>query len=257
MFFKGAAAGPGVSGQGRIRVGTSGWQYPHWRGPFYPPGLPPSDWFAFYAERFGSVEINASFYRRPTQKAVARWKSAAPDGFVFAVKAHRGITHFKKLKNAGQAVADFLEAVSGLGKALGPILFQLPPHWRFDVARLRDFLAELPAGQRFAFELRDPSWINDAALALLAEAKAAFCVYDLAGFRSPVAVTAPFAYIRLHGPGAAYQGRYGQAGLAFWAQIANDWAGQGCDVYCYFDNDQGGFAAMDAALLAAMLESKA
>lgn len=242
-----------MSDQGNIRLGTSGWQYSHWQGPFYPPGLPKVGWFAYYAERFSSVEINASFYRRPTPGVVAAWKNSAPQDFVFALKAPRGITHFKKLNKAGQAVTEFLDVASGLGETLGPILFQLPPRWRFDAPRLRAFLTELPVGQRFVFELRDPTWINDTALTLLADFGVAFCVYELAGFRSPVEVTAPFAYIRLHGPGAAYQGRYGREGLTPWAQTVVAWAERGLDVYCYFDNDQDGFAVMDAALLADML----
>ncbi len=242
-------------GRGRIWIGASGWHYGHWLGPFYPPGLPKSRWFAYYADHFKTVEINASFYRRLTPAVVAAWSRTAPAGFLFALKAHRGITHFKKLKDVRQPVAEFLTVASGLGEALGPILFQLPPRWRFDAVRLRDFLADLPVGPRYVLELRDPSWINDTALSLLAASGVAFCVYELAGFRSPEAVTAPFAYLRLHGPAGAYQGLYGRAGLDPWARTIGRWAGQGLDVYCYCDNDQNGYAARDAAMLAALLEA--
>ncbi len=235
----------------RIHIGTSGWVYPHWRGAFYPDALPEPEWLGYYARRLASVEVNRGFYRLPTRAQFAAWRDQTPEDFLFAVKASRYITHMKKLKDPGQTLPPLLEAVAGLGGKLGPLLFQLPPRWRLDVGRLRAFLAALPDRLRVAFEFRDPSWHTGAVLDLLAEHGAAYCVHDLAGFRSPRAVTADFVYVRLHGPGEAYCGRYGAEALAGWA----DWLGrQTVEAACvYFDNDQAGYAVRDALALRAML----
>jgi len=238
--------------QVRVHIGTSGWVYPHWRRRFYPAGLPEPEWLAFYAAHFGSVEVNRSFYRLPSAGNFAAWRDETPEGFVFAVKASRYITHMKKLKDPGETLPPLLEAAAGLGGKLGPLLFQLPPRWHVDEERLRSFLKSLPQGLRAAFELRDPSWHTQAIADLLAESNAAFCVYDLGGVESPRRVTADFAYVRLHGPGEPYCGRYGTAALS-------DWAGwlkrQEVDAaYVYFDNDQAAYAVRDALELKEMLE---
>lgn len=236
-----------------IHIGTSGWHYDHWKGPFYPSGLPATEMLAFYAERFRSVEINNSFYHLPEPGTLAAWRDAVDDNFLFAVKASRYITHMKKLKAAGDAVQNFLERISLLGQRLGPVLFQLPPRWHCNPARLKEFLALLPTPFRYAFEFRDPSWFTHDVYKLLEEAGAAFCIYELAGVLSPKAVTADFVYVRLHGPDAAYQGSYSTQTLAGWAGAISTWARQGREVFCYFDNDQSGYAAANAASLASIL----
>jgi uncharacterized protein YecE (DUF72 family) len=236
---------------GLIHVGTSGWAYPHWRGPFYPPDLPEDRWLAYYARRFACVELNASFYRLPGPAQFAAWREQTPPGFGFAVKASRYITHMKKLLEPEATLPPLLESVAGLGDKLGPLLFQLPPRWRANPARLRAFLEALPKGLRTAFELRDPSWHSDGIASLLAEFNAAFCVYDLGGFASPRWVTADFCYLRLHGPGAPYSGRYGRTALTDWAAWLD---GQPVkEGYVYFDNDQAGFAAADARAMQALV----
>ena len=235
-----------------LHIGTSGWVYPHWRGVFYPFGLPESDWLAFYAGQFASVEINRSFYRLPTRENFASWREATPEGFVFAVKASRFITHFKKLKAPEATLPPLLQAIEGLGDKLGPLLFQLPPRWRANPARLRDFLQALPEGVRAAFELRDPSWHTPEVLDLLTEFNAAFCVYDIGGFQSPRVTTADFVYLRLHGPGAPYCGRYGTAALAGWAEWLR--SQPVATTHVYFDNDQAAYAVRDALELKEMLE---
>ncbi len=234
---------------GRVRVGTSGWSYPHWKGPFYPPELASGEELAFIARHFASVEINATFYRLPTAAAVTRWRAAVPEDFIFAVKASRYITHVKKLKEPERTLPPFLEVVSGLGEKLGPFLFQLPPRWRFDSGRLAAFLAALPKGQRAAFEFRDESWFGAGCLSLLAASGAALCFSEIAGQRAPEEPTADFAYYRLHGPGEAYEGSYDEAALQTLAGKCLGFAARGLDVYCYFDNDQAGFAAKNAARL--------
>jgi uncharacterized protein YecE (DUF72 family) len=245
-----------MRGPAPVHVGTSGWHYEHWRGPFYPEDLRVDGFLAYYAGRFATVEINNSFYRLPSERALATWRETAPPGFIFAVKASRFITHLKKLKDPERSLAPFLERMALLGEKLGPILLQLPPRWHFDAARLTAFLAALPAGRRYALELRDRSWINDRALELLATHGAAFCIYELAGYLSPREVTADFVYIRLHGPGGAYQGKYDTRTLGAWAEAMAGWSQQGREVFCYFDNDEAGYAAQDAGQLQDMLRHR-
>jgi uncharacterized protein YecE (DUF72 family) len=236
----------------RLHVGTSGWHYRHWQGPFYPEDLPGKEWLAYYAGRLSSVEINNSFYRLPEAETFRNWQAGTPPGFLFAVKASRILTHMKKLRDADEALATFLERADGLGDKLGPILFQLPPHWRLNLERLRSFLEALPGGYRFAFEFRDASWFDERVYERLAAHGAAFCIYELGGLLSPREVTADWAYVRLHGPGGAYQGKYDLQTLAGWMDAFSTWLGQGKDVYCYFDNDEAGYAVENALALQAM-----
>lgn len=228
-------------------VGTSGWHYDHWRGVFYPDCLPKSHWLEHYSRYFNSVEINGSFYRLPSEKAVREWRDATPNGFQFAIKVSRYITHMKKLKEVDDALSVFLDRLAPLGDKLGPVLFQLPPRWGKDADRLEKFLSRLPAEMEWVFEFRDPSWHCDEVYRLLRKYNAAFCVFDLAGFTSPVAVTADFAYLRLHGPGEAYCGRYGETGLHPWLQWLEEQKNLS-RAYVYFDNDQAGYAVEDAQL---------
>lgn len=229
-----------------IMVGTSGWHYEHWRGPFYPPDLPAKRFLSFYQEHFHTVEINSSFYRLPSEAALWAWRQTVGPGFIFAVKASRVITHLKKLKDVGAALTTFLDRISLLGQSLGPILLQLPPRFRFQAERLETFLAALPSTYRFALELRDPSWLVPEAFDLLRRYQAALCLYDLAGRQSPLEVTSDFVYVRLHGPGGAYQGNYSTASLLAWTEYFQTWEAKGLDVYCYFDNDEAGYAAHNA-----------
>ncbi len=234
-------------------IGTSGWHYDHWRGPFYPENLPPGEYLKFYRRFFHTVEINNSFYRLPTEKALLAWRAAVPPGFVFAVKGSRYITHMKKLKDPEASLATFLARIQLLGDRLGPVLFQLPPHWGYNEERLRAFLRALPRDFRYALEFRDPGWLNDRAYRLLGEHGVAFCIYEFAGRLSPREVTADFVYLRLHGPGGAYQGRYDRRTLTGWARAITAWEEQGLGVYCYFDNDEAGYAAQNALELQEML----
>jgi uncharacterized protein YecE (DUF72 family) len=228
-------------------IGTSGWHYPHWRGVFYPEKLPSRDWLDFYARHFDSVEINSSFYRLPTEQAVARWQRVTPDDFHFAAKGSRFISHMKKLSNINDSLVIFIDRLSGLGHKLGPVLFQTPPSWRKDMSRLAAFLSLLPRGREWVFEFRHSSWHCEETYRLLHDHQAAFCIYDLAGFTSPAMITTDFAYLRLHGPAAAYCGRYGEERLAPWVE----WLAKQSklrQVYAYFDNDQAAYAAEDARL---------
>lgn len=240
----------------RIRIGTSGWSYDHWRGGFYPEGIRPEELLPWYGERFETVEINGTFYKLPSKATLKTWLGQSPARFLFAAKASRYLTHMKKLKDPQEPLARLFGCIEVLGKKLGPVLFQLPPRWRANPDRLAAFLEQLPSGHRYAFEFRDRSWHQDRVLELLSGKGAAFCIYDLAGERSPLEITADFVYVRLHGPGGAYQGSYDGRTLSGWARRFARWSGQGKDVYGYFDNDEKGYAPQDAARLKTMVEQR-
>ena len=238
---------------GSIWVGTSGWSYEHWKGPFYPGRLAGGRMLEFYARHFRTTELNSSFYRLPAQATLERWREITPEDFLFSVKASRYITHMQKLREPGRSVNDFLQRVGFLGDKLGPILFQLPPRWRFDRQRLAAFLDTLSADFRYAFEFRERSWLNEETFDLLSQHGAALCIYELDGFLSPREITTDVVYVRLHGPAGAYRGSYDDRSLAGWAGDLAHWAESGRTVYCYFDNDERGYAARDALRLQAML----
>jgi uncharacterized protein YecE (DUF72 family) len=229
-----------------VRIGTSGWHYKHWRGPFYDPALPAREMLAFYLRQFDSVEINNSFYRLPTEEALKAWRESTPANFVFAMKASRFITHNKKLSDPESALDKFMPRAEILGRKLGPILFQLPPRWHVNPERLDSFLKMLPKRHRYAFEMRDPTWHIEPIYRLLHAHNAAFCPYDLAGFQSPIEITADFTYIRLHGPAGPYQGSYSHEALATWAKRIRGWRRKLKGIYVYFDNYQEAFAAKNA-----------
>ncbi len=236
-----------------ILIGTSGWHYRHWVGPFYPRDLRPEAYLGHYARHLATVEINNTFYQLPKAETLAAWRDDTPEGFIFACKASRYITHMKKLRDPTESSKRFFAAIEPLEEKLGPILFQLPPRWRLNLDRLAAFLDALPTGQRIALEFRDESWFSPAVCELLARHKAALCIYDLAGKLSPIEVTADFVYLRLHGPGAAYRGGYEDDTLAIWATRLLTWRKAGLDTFVYFDNDEKGYAVRDARRLCALV----
>jgi uncharacterized protein YecE (DUF72 family) len=239
-----------------IRIGTSGWQYRRWRGSFYPDKTPIGRMLEAYAEHFDTVEINNTFYRLPSTTAVDRWRDITPANFSFAVKGSRFLTHMRKLKDPEAGLARYLPLVERLGEKLGPILFQLPPKWGPDLDRLQQFLDALPATHRYAFELRDASWHTADVYRLLEKHGIAFCVYEIAGRRSPIELTADFTYVRLHGPtDKAYEGRYSKRQLQGWARRIDDWQRTLRAVHVYFDNDDSGYAPRNALELKQLLEA--
>jgi uncharacterized protein YecE (DUF72 family) len=241
-----------------IRIGTSGYHYEHWRGPFYPKKISPDEMLEFYSRNFDTVELNNSFYRLPTEAAFDNWRQSTPDNFVFAVKASRFLTHQKNLKDPESALQKLLPRASRLSQKLGPILFQLPPRWQVNPGRLEELLEALPGGLRCAFEFRDVSWIRADIDKLLARFRSAFCIYELAGYHSPLTVTADFAYVRLHGPGPGkYQESYSASRLRRWARQVEVWAKHLAAIYIYFDNDQAAYAARNALTLKQMMDGKA
>jgi uncharacterized protein YecE (DUF72 family) len=237
-------------------IGTSGWYYQHWRGPFYPKDFPEKEFLAFYSNHFNSVEINNSFYKLPDKKTLKQWRHTVRDDFIFAVKASRYMTHMKKLKEPRKGLSNFLNTIGNLDDKLGPVLFQLPPNWHRNTKRLEAFLAELPSKHRYAFEFRNRTWFDESVYKLLLEYNAAFCLYDLEGKTSPEIVTAEFVYIRLHGPSdAAYQGSYSNRQLTIWAGKFHKWLEENRKIYCFFDNDQRGYAAKNALTLQHIVNS--
>ncbi len=240
---------------GEVRIGTSGWHYRHWLGPFYPDGLPTDAMLPYYAERYGTVEINYTFYHLPDADAVAAWHDAVGDRFTFAVKASRYLTHMKKLREPEQPIAMLFERLAPLRKKLGPILFQLPPRWHRNAERLAGLLAVLPAGRRYAFEFRDATWFAPEVYDLLSGHGAALCLYDRFGERTPLERTADFVYLRMHGLRGGMERPYDDRELAAWAGAIGDWLSDGADVYVYFNNDPHGNAPHDAARLSRLLES--
>jgi uncharacterized protein YecE (DUF72 family) len=231
-----------------IRIGCSGWSYAHWQNRFYPPGLPAHRWLAHYAERFDTVEVNATFYRLPRRNTVAHWADTTPEGFCFAVKGSRYLTHVRRLRDLGDGVArlvDVLEPLVSSGK-LGPTLWQLPPTFRRDDERLASALAVLPPG-RHAFEFRDPSWFVDDVYSLLREHAVALVIADRAALpEAPWVDTAGWWYLRFHHGRSGRRGNYSETELGRWAAGITDLAQ---DVYGYFNNDWEGFAINNAALL--------
>jgi uncharacterized protein YecE (DUF72 family) len=213
----------------RILAGTSGYSYPAWKGSFYPPATPAARMLAAYAARLPAVEINATFYRMPRPAMLAAWRAEVPGSFVFALKAPQRITHVKRLAGAEDEVAFFLRAAAELGPALGPVLWQLPPTFRKDLPRLRDFLALLPRGGRHALEFRHESWRSDDVLQALSAAGAALCVADDEAHTTPLAATAGFGYLRLRRPD------YDDAALARWAALvrAQPWS----DAFVFFKHE--------------------
>jgi uncharacterized protein YecE (DUF72 family) len=238
-----------------LRIGTSGWHYKHWHGRYYPASVSPQKYLAFYTRDFDSVEINNSFYRFPSEHVVDQWRLGTPDDFCFAVKGSRYITHNKKLADPENTLGNFIQIVTRLGEKLGPILFQLPPHWHCNLERLNTFLYALPSGHRFSFELRDPSWHTTEVYRSLRRHNAAFCLYDLAGFQTPAELTADFVYIRLHGPCGKYQGEYSPTALKEWARRLKRWSTRLAAAYVYFDNDEAARAVTNAKELKRLMAS--
>lgn len=232
-----------------LRIGCSGWAYKDWRGPFYPPEVKAKDQLRFYASQFDTAEINASFYRLPTENAVAAWRDAVPDGFLFAWKASRFLTHNKKLNDPEDSLDLILGRMAPLGDRYGPVLFQLPPSLKRDHERLARFLDCLPKDRRCTIEFRHPSWYEADIFDLLQAHDVALCVSDHHDAPSPREATASFVYIRAHGPGGRYYGRYPSAELNSLANAIAGWRSAGKPVFCYFDNDIKSAAPQDARLL--------
>ncbi|WJW74939.1 DUF72 domain-containing protein [Thiohalobacter sp. IOR34] len=237
--------------RGRLFVGTSGYCYPHWRGPVYPPELSQQDWFGYYSARLGTVEINNTFYRLPDGGVFEQWRRAAPAGFIYALKYSRYATHLKKLKDPAGPLETFLARAWRLGPHLGPVLVQLPPHWVPNLPRLAGFLDLLPADLRFVLELRDARWLGEALYKLLRDHGVALCIHDLLP-RHPWVLTTGWTYLRYHG--VDYSQSYSAQFLVAQARRIRGELEAGHDVYAYFNNDANGYAFHNALQLKRYLD---
>jgi uncharacterized protein YecE (DUF72 family) len=243
-----------------VRIGTSGWSYDHWDGVLYPPGLPARDRLAAYLQvfgrhPFGTVELNASFYRWPRQSTFASWRQRLPPGFQLTVKAPRGLTHAKRLYAPEVLVERIAACWHELGDRRGVLLLQLHPAHERDDARLAYLLGRFPPWVRVAVEFRHPSWVDEAVFGLLAEHGAGYCVMSGARLPCVLRATAPWVYLRLHGPDAdhLYAGSYSEDDLAWWSARIGEWRDGGRDVYAYFNNDGHGHAVRNAQRLGSMV----
>ncbi len=236
-------------------IGTSGWSYDHWGPELYPPGLPAGDRLGRYAAEFRTVELNASFYRWPRPAAFGSWQRRLPGGFELSVKAPRGLTHARRLAEPEAWVQRITGGLHELGDKRGVLLIQLAPGQARDDARLACFLAALPPWVRAAVEFRHPSWLDEDVFALLERSGAAYCVMSGARLPCVLRATAPFVYVRLHGPDhdQLYAGSYPDADLAWWAARITEWEQAGRDVFAYFNNDGEANAVRNARTLRALL----
>lgn len=241
--------------EGRLLVGTSGWSYDHWRGGFYPQHVPAAGRLAYYAAHFDTVELNATFYGLPAATTVRGWHEATPDGFVFAVKGSRYVTHMRKLSGAAEPVERFFERIRPLGAKLGPVLWQLPPFLERDLELLEGFLATLPGDVRHAIEFRHESWLEPETYALLARHGVAVVHVSGDMLRTDLTPTAGFIYARFHGT-TRYHGAYSPAQLGPWAAFFGDQVRAGRDCYAYFNNDAEGHAPDDALRLLGMFGTR-
>ena len=231
----------------RVLVGTSGYNYPEWKGPFYPAKLPAGAMLQFYAERLPTVEINYTFYRMPNGKTIAGWNEATPPQFIFVLKAPKRITHDSRLKFVDTPLAYFCETASALGPKLGPLLFQLPPNFKKDADRLRDVLGLIPAALRCAFEFRHDSWFADDVYDLLRGRNAALCIADTDQATTPLVSTADFGYLRLRDEG------YTKKALAKWAETVQELGRQWNDAFVFFKHEEAGIGPKLAQQFAGMV----
>jgi uncharacterized protein YecE (DUF72 family) len=238
-----------------LHIGTSGWQYAHWRRVFYPEKLPQRSWLPYFAERFQTVEVNNTFYNLPERSVFASWRRATPTDFVLALKMSRFLTHLKRLQDPEEPVRRFLERARGLGRKLGPVLIQLPPRFGQNLDLLDATLRLLPRSLRVSVEFRDESWFTDETRSLLERHSAALCLADTPRRRQPSWRTADWGFVRFHEGRGAHAPGYERDVVRRWvARIAEMWP-RSEDVFVYFNNDTAGYAIRDAVAFAEMAEA--
>ena len=226
----------------QLHIGTSGFYYDHWIGKCYPAEISKRELLPYFAQKFKTVEINSTFYHLPRQSTIFHWLDVTPDDFLFTLKASRVITHVKKLKEAAPEVRKFIHLIKPMKKKLGVILFQLPPQLKIDIGLLDSFLSELPRGYKYAIEFRHASWMDRVVFDLMALHSVGFCINDFGRRETPWLATAPFVYIRMHGPLGRYNGKYDSQQLASLCESIQKFIRDGKELFCYFNNDMEGFA---------------
>lgn len=241
-----------------IRIGTSGWSYDHWTGVLYPKGTPAKSRLAHYVDEFDTVELNGSFYRWPAETTFTGWRDQMPDGFTMSVKAHRGLTHYRRLRSPESWTPRFAQYWQLLDSHNEALLVQLHPALERDDGLLTGFLSQLPGKIRVAMELRHPSWHDPAVFALLEQYGAAYVVMSGPGLTCRTVATSDLVYVRMHGPGGhgRYAGRYSDDDLSQWAQQIRQWDHDDHRVVVYFNNDLGGHAVRNARKLKQLLSDE-
>jgi uncharacterized protein YecE (DUF72 family) len=238
----------------QVRIGCSGWSYPHWRKRFYPEKLPAREHFAYYARHFDTVELNNSFCRQPPRERFEAWREQAPPGFLFAVKGSRYVTHIKRLAVEKKSIDLVVDSALGLGEKLGPILFQLQANFHLDLERLERFVGMLPDTARFAIEFRHDSWLVPAVFELLRSRQIALTIPDHARLPKSFEITSDFTYVRMHLPSRGLG--YGKRALEPWADRVVEWRNNRLDVFVYFNNDMEGHAIEDGQTLIGLVAAK-
>jgi len=218
----------------RLLVGTSGYNFPEWRGSFYPPKLASAKWLEYYAQQLGTVEINYTFYRMPSEKTISGWNAATPESFTFVLKAPQRITHIARLRNIDEPLRNFLDVIRKLNAKLGAVLFQLPPNFKKDLARVGDLLTQFPTDVRAACEFRHASWWSDDVYELLRSTNTALCIADTEEGTTPLVATADFGYIRLRDEG------YDEAGLRDWMTKVQALGSAWTDAFIFFKHEEKG-----------------
>ena len=241
---------------GSVYIGTSGFYYEHWKGVFYPPDLAKRRYFAYYVQKFDTVELNSTFYHLPKEKTIQHWNEIAPEYFLFSFKAYRAITHYKKLVDVKEDLYLFLHLLKPIRAKLGIILFQLPPSLHLDIDRLAIFLHILPKGYHYAIEFRHKSWLKEEVYELLRRYDVAFCINDFNKQNTGLIVTSKNVYIRFHGTNGRYGGSYDDATLTMWAERIETLRQKNHTVFCYFNNDFEGYAVQNAMKLRSFLQNK-
>ncbi|OBB17931.1 sensor histidine kinase [Mycolicibacterium setense] len=241
-----------------IRIGTSGWSYDHWTGVLYPKGTPAKSRLAHYVDEFDTVELNGSFYRWPAETTFTGWREQMPDGFTMSVKAHRGLTHYRRLRSPESWTPRFEQYWQLLDSHNEALLVQLHPALERDDGLLTGFLSQLPGKIRVAMELRHPSWHDPAVFALLEQYGAAYVVMSGPGLTCRTVATADLVYVRMHGPGGhgMYAGSYSDDDLSRWAEQIRQWDHDDHRVVVYFNNDLGGHAVRNARKLKQLLSDE-
>jgi len=237
----------------RLFIGTSGWNYPHWEGIFYPDGLAKDKWLEFYARSFDSVELNVTFYRLIKEKTFKNWRNRVPEDFCFVVKGSRFITHIKKIKDIEEPLAIFIDNASVLEKKLAAILWQFPPGFKKALGHLEIFLKLLKKTKiRQVFEFRNETWFDKTTYALLKKYNACLCIAHSGRFPCVREVTADFIYMRFHGASALYSSDYSEEELRDWADFAKKEKNK--DIFAFFNNDAYGYALKNALRFRELLE---
>lgn len=237
----------------KLYVGTSGWSYKHWVGPFYPAKLPSNQHLPFYLEHFNTVELNASFYRLPFENLVKRWRTLAPKGFLYAVKGSKFITHTKRLRDIAEPLKLFYDRMAGLAENFGPVLFQLPPSLKRNDELLASFLGMLDSNRRHTIEFRHDSWHDPAVFALLRKHNVAYCILSSPRLPAVLEVTARFAYVRFHGATEYYRYNYSEKELQEWGKRLAPIMGEVKEIFLYFNNDEKAYAVHNAKRLREIL----